>query len=152
MKRIILSIVFTIGLVYPAAFAGDDSINAHIARTLYMMFKMPNMNCFVNANEYKQKTFVYNGMQVTAFKSKTSNWAGFFKKLSAQDLPENALSAIKSKYKSGTIENVMMYFDVNADVSYFTEISMNNKYIILKIQPSGEIEIFNCKPASNNNL
>jgi hypothetical protein len=144
MKKIILAMILSTGLIYPAAFADDDSINAHLAHTLSLIFKITDSNYSVNANDYQQSNFTYNGMPVTAFKSKTSNWVGFFKKLSASDLPENALSVIKSKYKECIIENVTMYFNSETDISYFAEIVANNKCIVLKIQPSGHIKIFNC--------
>ena len=89
MKRIILSVFLCSGLIYATAFAADDSINAHIAHTLYLIFKITDSNCLVNANDYHQTNLVYNGMAVTAFKSK-SGWVGFFKKLNAGDLPVNA--------------------------------------------------------------
>lgn len=125
-------------------FAGDDSINAHIAHTLYMIFKVPDQSCLANINEYQQHSFVYNGIRITAFKSKTSNWAGFFKQLSAQNLPVDALSEIKSRFKGCVIENVAMYFNKDADISYFAKIALNNTYTILKIQPSGKMQVMNC--------
>jgi hypothetical protein len=144
MKKIILAMVLSTGLIYPAAFAADDNINAHLAHTLSLIFKITDSNYLVSANDYQQSNFMYNGMPVTAFKSKTSNWVGFFKKLSASDLPENALSLIKSKYKECIVENVTMYFNSETDISYFAEIVANNKCIVLKIQPSGRMKIFNC--------
>lgn len=131
------------GLVYPSAFAGDDSSDAHIANTLSVLFKMIDEKA-VNANDYQQATFIYNGMPVTAFKSNTSSWVGFFKNLSASDLPATAFSAIKTEYKNYNIENVTMYFSNAGDLSYFTEIILNKNCIILKIDASGSIKVFNC--------
>lgn len=144
MKKIILAMILSSGLIYPAAFAADDNINAHLAHTLSLIFKITDSNYTVNANDYQQNNFIYNGMPVTAFKSKTSNWVGFFKKLSANDLPEKALSLIKSKYKECIIENVTMYFNSEIGISYFAELIANNKCIVLKIQSSGHIKVFNC--------
>jgi hypothetical protein len=143
MKKIILAIIFCTGSVYPGAFAGDDSIKAHLAHTLSMIFKLTDANYSVNANGYQRYNFMYNGMQVTGFKSKTSNWSGFFKKLSADDLPENALLYIRKHYKDCIVENVIMYFNSEADINYFAELVGDNKCIVLKIQPSGHIKLFN---------
>src|SRR6187397_1427685 len=126
MKKIILAIALAAGLV-SGAFAGDDSINAHVNNTLHLLFKITDSNYMVNANNYQQKTFVYNGMPVTAFKNKTSGWHGFYKMLSPDDLPENAVSFIKSKYKDCIIKNATLYFNNEADLTYFAEIIVKNK-------------------------
>lgn len=144
MKRILLIIVFCSGLAYPAAFAGDDSVDAHIERSLYIYFHMPYTKCLANTTDYQQNNFVYSGIQITAFKSKTTTWAGFFKKLSAEDLPGNTLTNIKRKYDSCTIEKVTMYFNREGDISYFAVINTNQKNIVLQIKPSGETKVFGC--------
>jgi len=141
MKKIILAIVLTAGL-FSGAFAGDDSINAHINNTLHLLFKITDNKYVVDANNYQQKTFVYNGMPVTVFKNKTSGWYGFYKMLSPGDLPENAVSFIKSKYKNCTIKNVTLYFNNEADLTCFAEIIVKNKCIVLKVKPSGSIQAF----------
>lgn len=144
MKRILLIMIFCCGLVYPAVFAGDDSIDAHIEHSLYLYFHMPYTKCLANTNDYQQNNFVYSGTQITAFKSKITNWAGFFKKLTVEDLPENALANIKRKYNSCTIEKVTMYFNREGDISYFAVINTDKKNIVLQIKPSGETKIFGC--------
>lgn len=105
---------------------------------------MPYAKCPVKTSDYQQNNFVYNGNQFTAFKSNTTNWAGFFKKLSVQDLPENALANIKKKYNSCTIEKVTMYFNREGDISYFAVINTDQKNIVLQIKPSGETKVFGC--------
>ena len=152
MKRIFITVIFCALFTHPQVFAGDDSVGAHIARTLYIMFKLPYTNCAANENEYQQKTIVYNGMHLTGFKSKSSGWAGFFKSLSQDDLPDDVLKHIKISYAGCTIEHVVMYFDSNAEISYFAEIKTNSKCIFLKIQPSGQTKIFSCmsEQALNN--
>jgi len=87
-------------------------------------------------------TFVYNGMRVTAVKSKTSDWTGYFKKLSANDLPENAIIEINAKYGTGKIEKVIMYFNNAGDVYYFAKIIVHHKCVILKVQESGNTKVF----------
>ena len=129
--------------ISPATFAGDDSITSHIHNTLNLLFKITDSGNLINANDYQQITFVYNGMPVTAFKNKTSGWLGFFKKLAVDDLPGNAVSSITTKYKNCKIKNVIMYFNSQADLYYFAEIILNNKCIVLKIQPSGHVQVFN---------
>lgn len=141
MKKFFLAIALTACIV-SGAFAGDDSINAHINNSLHLLFKITGNHYQVNANNYQQKTFVYNGMPVTAFRNKASGWHGFFRILSPQDLPENAVSFIKSKYKQAIIKNVTLYFDNEAAVMYFAEIVLNNQPIVLKIQPSGLVKVF----------
>jgi hypothetical protein len=144
MKKIILAMLFCTGLVFPAAFGGDDSMEIHLANTLYVLFKMTDANCLMNSNDYHERTFVYNGMPVTAFKSKTSAWVGFFKKLSKNDLPQNAQVYIKSEYSDWTIDNVAMFFDNDTEICYFAEITQNKEHLILKIEPSGSIKVFTC--------
>jgi len=98
----------------------------------------------INANDYQQASLVYNGMPVTVFKSNTSGWIGFFKKLSANDLPANAEKAINTQYKNCNIKNVTMYFIKAGDVNYFAEITLNKNCIVLKINAAGSIKVFNC--------
>jgi len=145
MKRILLIMVFCCSIAFPAAFAGDDSIDAHIESSLYLYFHIPYTKCLANTNDYQQSSFVYSGIQITAFKSKTTNWAGFYKKLSADDLPGNAITYIKEKYNNSTIEKVTMYFNREGDVSYFAVINTGHKNIVLQIKPSGETKVFGCK-------
>ena len=141
MKKILLILcISTLGL--PAAFANDDSVNAQLNKSLHLLFKLTDEGNSINATNYQQKSFVYKGIEVTAFKNETTGWTGFFKKLSADDLPSNAVASIEHKYKSCTIENVTMYFNNNADINYFAEIVVHNKCILLKIQPSGKIKVF----------
>lgn len=141
MKKIILAVIFCTAFILPATFAEDDSVNTHISNTLHLLFNITDGNSFINQN-YQQTKFVYNGMQVVAFKNKTSGWVGFFKKLSVEDLPENALLAIKRKYKNYNFQHVMLYLNSNAELCYFAEITSGNKYIVLKIQPSGCVKVF----------
>ena len=98
----------------------------------------------MNANDYQQSTFVYNGIVVTAFRSKSTNWIGFFKKLPPENLPANAVLQIKNTYKDCNIANATMYFNNDGNVIYYAEIRVSNKCIILKIQPSGDIKVFDC--------
>lgn len=145
MKKIMMALMLCTSFIYLTAFAEDDSSDAHIANTLTVLFKMIDENT-MNANNYQQTTFVYNGMPVTAFKCKTSNWVGFFKQLSAKDLPANALNAIENEYKNYSIVNVTMYFSNEGDIDYFAEINLNKQCIILKIDAPGSIKVFNRMP------
>jgi len=147
MKKFILAIVLSLGIINPAAFANDDSVTAHLANTLSMIFKMTDKNNLLNANAYHQTTIVYNGMALIAFKSNTSNWVGFFKPLSANDLPGEALNQIEKKYRDYKIENVTMYINSAGDINYFAEITVNKKYTVLKIEPTGHVKVFNCRYA-----
>ncbi len=141
MKKILLIICISI-LGLPAAFANDDSVNAQLNKSLHLLFKLTDESSLINATNYQQKSFVYKGIEVTAFKNETTGWTGFFKKLSADDLPSNAVVSIEHKYKCCKIENVTIYFNNDAAISYFAEIVANNKCILLKIQPSGKIKVF----------
>ena len=145
MKKIMMALIFSTALISLTAFAEDDSSDAHIANTLNVLFKTMDEN-LMNANNYQQTTFVYNGMPVTAFKCKTSNWVGFFKQLSENDLPEKALSIINTEYKNYSVKNVTMYFSNEGDIDYFAEILLNKQCIILKIDASGSIKVFNRMP------
>jgi hypothetical protein len=141
MKKILLILCILI-LGLPAAFANDDSVNAQLNKSLHLLFKLTDESNMVNATNYQQRSFVYKGIEVTAFKNETTGWIGFFKKLSVDDLPTNAVASIQHKYKGCKIENVTIYFNNDAAVSYFAEIVTNNKYILLKVQPSGKIKVF----------
>jgi hypothetical protein len=141
MKKIFLILCITFLGLAPT-FANDDNVNAQLNKSLHMLFKLTDENSLTNATTYKQKSFVYNGMEVTAFKNETTGWLGFFKKLSVDNLPLNAVTSIQHKYKGCTIENVTMYFNSDAAISYFAEIISNNRCILLKIQPSGKIKVF----------
>ena len=129
--------------MYPSAFAGDDSSDAHIANALPVLFKTVDEN-LMNANDYQQTTLVYKGMMVTAFKSKTSSWVGFFKKIEVNDLPANADAVIAKTYKDYSIENVTMYLNTAGEINYFAELTEDKKCIILKIDAGGSIKVFNC--------
>jgi hypothetical protein len=141
MKKILLILCISV-LGLPAAFANDDNVNAQVNKSLHMLFKITDENGLTNATSYKQRTFVYKGIEVTAFKNETTGWLGFFKRLPVDNLPSNAVSSIQRKYKGCTIENATMYFNNDAAISYFAEIVSNNKRILLKIQPSGKIKVF----------
>ncbi len=141
MKKILLIVCISV-LGLPAAFANDDSVNAQLNKSLHLLFKITDESGLINTNIYQQKSFAYKGIEVTAFKNETTGWTGFFKKLSADDLPSNAVATIQHKYKGCTIKDVTMYFNNNADVNYFAEIVTNTKCILLKIQPSGKIKVF----------
>lgn len=147
MKKYIVAIILSLGFIYPAAFANDDSVNAHLANTLSMIFKITDNKDLLNANAYHQTTIVYNGMTMVAFKSNTSNWVGFFKKLSAGDLPGNAQLAIAKKYQGYKIQQVSMYINRDGDISYFAEITGNKKCMVLKIEPVGRVREFNYRNA-----
>jgi hypothetical protein len=112
-----------------------------------MIFKITDNKNLLNANAYHQTTIVYNGMAMVAFKSNTSNWVGFFKKLSANDLPENALPVIAKKYQDYKIQQVSMYINRDGDISYFAEMTGNKKCMVLKIEPAGHVREFNCRNA-----
>jgi hypothetical protein len=147
MKKFILAITISLGLICPAAFANDDSVSAHLATTLSMLFKITDNKNLLNANAYHQTTIVYQGMPIVAFKSNTSNWVGFFKKVSADRLPENAQVTIGRKYNDCRIKEVSMYINTDGDISYFAEITRNNKCTVLKIEPTGHVHEFNCRIA-----
>ncbi len=144
MKKIITAIIFCTGFIFNTAFAEDDSIDAHIANTLFVLFKITNTCDIVNANDYQQSTFVYNGIVVTAFKSKSTNWTGFFKKIPPENLPPSAVLQIKNMYKSCSIENATLYFNGDGDIIYYAEVIVSSKCIVLKIQPSGDVKVFDC--------
>ncbi len=139
MKKLILSLLLWTGLI-STGHAGEDSVDIHIANTIFVFFKtMPGND--VNANDYQQADFLYKGMQVKGFKSKISNWVGFYKKISQEDLPAGALSMIKKNY---SIENAIMYFNNAGEIYYFAEVFKDKKNLILKIDASGNIKVFNC--------
>jgi len=141
MKKIILAIIFCIGFLPYTLFAGSDNVRAHISNTLSLLLEMGRKRN-INAGQYVHSTFVYNGMRVMAVKSKTSDWTGYFKKLSANDLPDNAIKQINEKYKTGKIEKVIMYFNNAGEVNYFAKIIVHHKSIILKVQESGNAKVF----------
>jgi len=141
MKKIV-SVIFCAVFISATAFAEDDSINTHIANTLFVLFKITNSATPVNANNYERYNYVYNGIVITAFTSKTTNWIGFFENLSATELPANALSQINSTFKNCTIQNAVIYFTDSADIIYYAEIKLQNKYIFLKIDSDGNVNVF----------
>lgn len=145
MKKIFVAFICCTLLNFSQVFAGDDSVEANITRTLCIMFKLSHTHIgAASESGYRQKAILHNGIYLIAFKSDSSGWTGFFKPLSSDDLPEGVPKHIKNIYKGCIIEHVAMYFDSSADVSYFAEISMNGKLIFLKIQPSGRTKVFNC--------
>ncbi|HEX5152226.1 MAG TPA: hypothetical protein VFW07_12315 [Parafilimonas sp.] len=141
MKKIVLAIILCTGFLPYTLFAGSDNVRAHISNTLSLLLEMSRKKN-INADQYVRSTFLYNGMRVTAVKSKTSDWIGYFKKLSANDLPETAIKQINAKYKTGKIEKVIMYFNNAGDVNYFAKIIVNHKCIILRVQESGYTKVF----------
>ena len=141
MKKIILAIILCIGFLPYTLFAGSDNVRAHISNTLSMLLEMGRKKN-INAGQYVHSTFMYNGMRVMAVKSKTSDWIGYFKKLSANDLPETAVKQINAKYKTGKIEKVIMYFNNACEVNYFAKIIVHHKCVILKVQESGYTKVF----------
>jgi len=141
MKKIILAIALITGLVSVAS-AENDSVHAHINNTLHLLFKMTDTTYLVNAGNYRQTNIVYRGMPVTVFKNKTSGWCGCFKHLSPENLPEKAVSMIKSKYKNCEIKNVVLYFNDESTLTYFAEITVNNRFMVLKIPPAGRVKVF----------
>ena len=141
MKKITLAIIFCIGFSPYGLFARADNVKAHISNTLSLLFEISRKRN-INASRYMHTTFVYNGMRVTAVKSKTSDWTGYFKKLSANDLPENAIIEINAKYGTGKIEKVIMYFNNAGEVNYFAKITLHHKCVILKVQESGYTKVF----------
>jgi len=141
MKKIVIALALCTLLISPQAYAGDDNIKAHISNTLSVLFQLANKKG-LNANDYQLKSFVYEGMPITTVKSKTSAWVGYFKKIPANDLPFKAVARIKNRYKAAKIDKVIMYFTNEAEIKYFAEIIINNKCIVLKIQPSGNIKVF----------
>ena len=142
MKTGIFATILSFGIL-SAAFADDDSVKAHLANTLPVIFRTNNKNSLLNANAYYQKTIIYNGMAVVAFKSNTSNWVGFFKKLSSTDLPENARLNIARNFTGYKIQQVSMYISTEGDIDYFAELSGNNKSFILEIETDGSVKRFN---------
>jgi len=141
MKKIILAITMCIGFLPYTLFAGTDTVGAHISNTLSMLLEMGRKRN-INAGQYVHSTFVYNGMRVMTVKSKTSDWIGYFKKLSANDLPDAAVKQINAKYKTGRIEKVIMYFNNAGEVNYFAKITLHHKCVILKVQESGYTKVF----------
>ena len=141
MKKIILAIILCAGFLPHTLFAESDNVRAHISNTLSMLLEMGRKKN-INADQYVHSTLVYNGMRVTAVKSKTSGWIGYFKKLSANDLPDAAVKQINAKYKTGKIEKVIMYFNNAGEVNYFAKIILNHKCVILKVQESGYTKVF----------
>lgn len=135
----ILSFIFCTGII-SAGYAGDDSADAHIANTIIVLLKAVPYG-FVNANDYQQADFLYKGMKVKGFKSKMSNWVGFYKKISQKDLPAGALIVVKKNY---SIENAIMYFNNAGEIYYFAEVFKDKKNFILKIDASGNIKVFDC--------
>ena len=143
MKTAFLAIILSFG-IFSGAFANDDSVNAHLANTLSMIFKTTEKNYLLNANAYYQTTIVYNGMAVVAFKSNNSDWVGFFKKLSSTDLPEKARLNIAKDFQGCEIQQVSMYINTDGDISYFAELSSHEKSFILKIEANGKVKRFDC--------
>jgi hypothetical protein len=70
-----------------------------MSNTLSMLLEMGRKRN-INAGQYVHSTFLYNGMRVTAVKSKTSDWIGYFKKLSANDLPDAAVKQIQCQIQN----------------------------------------------------
>lgn len=129
--------------MFTAVYAGDDSTDAHIANTILILLKEIHKS-WVNTNDYQHASFVHKGMQVTGFKCKTSNWIGFYKKISSDNLPSNALLQLNDHYRKYCIGSTVMYFSTDGKILYFTEIKRNKKSIILKVGSSGEMSVFSC--------
>jgi len=142
MKTAFLSIILSFGIL-SGTFANDDSVNAHLATTLSLMFKMTDKNYLLNANAYYQTTIVYDGMPVIAFKSNNSNWVGFFKRLSSTDLPQRARLNIAKNFHGRKIQQVSMYINTDGDITYFAELS-GSKSFLLKIEVDGTVKRFTC--------
>ena len=143
MKKALLAITLSFGIL-SGALANDDSINAHLANTLSLLFKTGDKKHLLNANAYYQKTIVYNGMAVLAFKSNNSDWVGFFKRLSTTDLPQKAQLDIARNFHGSRIHQVSMYINTDGDISYFAELSGSKKSFFLKIEADGTVKRFNC--------
>jgi len=146
MKTAFLSTILSIAISF-GAFANDDSIDAHLAKTLPVIFKMADETYLLNANAYYQTTVFYKGVPVIAFKSNTSNWVGFFKNLSAADLPQNSQVTIARNFHGCKIQQVSMYIGIDGDIYYFAELAGDKKRFILKIEVNGNVKRFNCNPA-----
>ena len=145
MKTAFLSAILNIVISF-GAFANDDSIDAHLAKTLPVIFNMTDESYLLNANAYYRTTVFYKGVPVTAFKSNTSNWVGFFKNLSAADLPQNSQITIARNFHGCKIQQVSMYISIDGDIDYFAELAGDKKRFILKIDANGNVRRFSCNP------
>lgn len=143
MKTALLAIILSLG-IFSGALANDDSVNAHLANTLSLIFKTNDRKRLLDANAYYQTTIVYNGMAIIAFKSNSSDWVGFFKRLSSTDLPQKAQLDIARNFHGSRIHQVSMYINTDGDISYFAELSGSKKNFFLKIEADGTVKRFNC--------
>ncbi|HYK47503.1 MAG TPA: hypothetical protein VEV83_20140 [Parafilimonas sp.] len=143
MKTVLLSTILSVVISF-GAFANDDSIDAHLAKTLPLIFKMTDETYLLNANAYYQTTVFFKGVPVTAFKSNTSNWVGFFENLSAADLPQNSQLTIARNFHGCKIQQVRMYIGIDGEIDYFAELARDKKSFILKIDVNGNVKRFSC--------
>ena len=117
---------------------------------------IPNVKWVRSAN-FDEATFVQKGKEMKAYFGYDGKFVGTTTHVTYSDLPANAQSEIKTRYKDYTIDPVIVFFDDNelnetdmllydtqfddAD-NYFVLLTKGSKKIVLQVNTEGTVFFF----------
>ncbi|MFA5329681.1 MAG: hypothetical protein WC384_17940 [Prolixibacteraceae bacterium] len=134
----------------------ENSVSDFSKRAFSIDFGDAQNVTWKKALSYDEADFTESGQEMKAYYDPESNLVGTTSFKTFADIPANAQTEIKRKYKNYTVDNVV-YFDDNEDNdtdmifgdnlfedadNYFVELSNHSKKIILQVNPEGEIFFF----------
>ena len=136
MKKILLSVVFTMSLGIAAVFAGTPDVNAKALESFKDQFPTATETEWSAASDYYKVNFVYNDNHVSAYYSLEGEFLATLRHISSLNLPMLLQTSLKNDYSNYWISDLyeLAKYDGN---SYYVTIENADQKIILKSTGSG---------------
>ena len=142
MKNIILATLLLVAFG-TTSFAKEKSVDPKLFKELSMALKNSTQVSWADKSQYRQARFNYKNTIASAFYSATDNeLLGFGIEFNKTDLPEVVTEAIRDKYSDSEIGDAMIFIDAYGSINYFARVLKNNKELVLKITPNGNVSVF----------
>ncbi len=141
MKKLMIAalLVATIGT---SAFAMDvKNLNYKVRNNFETNFIGAKNVSWSESSEYIKASFELNGEMVEAFYGNDGESIGTSRKVEFKTLPLSAISKIKAKYSTYTV-NEVIEFDRNSEKNFYVSLVDGDKKQILEVSFFGSVSVF----------
>lgn len=139
MKKL-LAIICTMFLI-SGAFAYDPVVNERVLKSFKETFTSVEDVKWEEYNTYYTVTFVHSGIRSKVNYDKEGNMLGSIRYYSPQMLPLNIYSKLKREYPTKSLYGVTEV-TFGQDVAYYVKIEDAKSWITVKVDASGNSEIY----------
>ena len=131
MKKILLSVVFTMSLGIAAVFAGIPDVNAKALESFKDQFPTATETEWSSTSDYYKVNFIYNDNHVSAYYSLDGEFLATLRHISSVNLPMLLQTSLKNDYSNYWISDLYELAKYDG-ISYYVTIENANQKIVLR--------------------